>query len=203
MDCSRANTKDPDEWVEIAPEFSREMAAQLRNQILNWEPDLSESIKWNILCFSGRKLVCGINACKRHLGLTFFRGTELPDPAKLFNQGENNTSILSIRMTSLDDTPSSALRALLRAAVLLDAEPALPAPPRVKRPPTPPPDYLSKALKRNSAAARTFKNFAPTYQREYITWLTTAKRPETREQRLAQTLKALAAGKKWLDRKSA
>lgn len=203
MDCSRANTKDPDEWVEMAPEFSREIAAQLRNQILNWEPDLSESIKWNILCFSGRKLVCGINACKRHLGLTFFRGTELPDPAKLFNQGENNTSILSIRMTSLDDAPSSALRALLRAAVVLDAEPSLPAPPRVKRPPTPSPDYLSKALKRNPAAARTFQNFAPTYQREYITWLTTAKRPETREQRLAQTLKALAAGKKWLDRKSA
>ena len=40
-----------------------------------------EAIKWHMLCFSGRKLVCGLSACKKHLGITFFRGTELRDMA--------------------------------------------------------------------------------------------------------------------------
>ncbi|HTH48709.1 MAG TPA: YdeI/OmpD-associated family protein [Candidatus Limnocylindria bacterium] len=44
---------------------------------------------------------------------------------------------------------------------------------------------------------------APTYQREYLVWLTSAKRPETRQQRLDDTLKAVAAGRKWAQRKMA
>jgi len=204
MDCSRARTKNPSEWLEICPDFSKPMAEQLTEWVLTWEPDLRESIKWNMLCFSGRKLICGISACQKHLGLAFFRGTELPDPAKLFNEGgENNTNIRSIRLTSLEEMNRNALRALLRAAVELDADPAVPAVPKVKRKPWPMPDYFKKALaeKQNRAAADAFRKFAPTYQREYIVWLTMAKRPETRASRLKETLAALAAGPKWAQRK--
>lgn len=204
MDCSRARTKDPVNWVETCPEFSWPMANQLREWILSWEPDLTESIKWNMLCFSGRKLVCGISACKYHLGIAFFRGTELPDPAKLFNEGgENNTNIRSIRLTTLDGFNRAALRTLLRAAVELDSDPMVPPAPKVKRKPWPMPDIFRKALaeRRNKAAAENFRKFAPTYQREYIIWLTMAKQPDTRARRLKETLAALAKGRKWAQRK--
>jgi hypothetical protein len=204
MDCSRARTKDPVEWVETCPEFSWPMANQLREWILSWEPDLTESIKWNMLCFSGRKLVCGISACKCHLGVAFFRGTELPDPAKLFNEGgENNTNIRSIRLATLDGFNRDALRTLLRAAVELDSDPMVPPAPKVKRKPWPMPDFFRKALaeKRNKAAAENFRKFAATCQREYIIWLTMAKQPETRARRLKETLAALAKGRKWAQRK--
>jgi hypothetical protein len=204
MDCSRARTKDPVEWVETCPEFSWPMANQLREWILNWEPDLTESIKWNMLCFSGRKLVCGVSACKYHLGVTFFRGTELPDPAQLFNKGgENNTNIRSMRFTTFDELNREALRLLLRAAVELDADPMLPPAPKAKRKPWPMPHFFKKTLaeKRNRAAAKCFRELAPTYQREYIGWLTMAKQPETRARRLKETLAALARGRKWAQRK--
>lgn len=67
MDCSRARTRDPAEWIRLCPSFSRPLAEQFQEWILTWEPDLTESIKWNMLCFSGRKLVCGVSACQRHL----------------------------------------------------------------------------------------------------------------------------------------
>jgi uncharacterized protein YdeI (YjbR/CyaY-like superfamily) len=171
---------------------------------MNWEPDLTESIKWNMLCFSGRKLVCGLSACQHHLGVTFFRGTELPDPVHLFNGGgENNTNIRSMRLTTLDGLNREALRSLLCAAVELDADPMVPPAPKAKRKPWPMPDFFKKALgeKRNRAAAESFRNFAPTYQREYIIWLTMAKQPETRVRRLKETLAALARGRKWARRK--
>ena len=201
MDCSRAKTRDPDEWIESAPEFSRALAAEMRECIFRWEPDLTESIKWNMLCFTGRKLVCGMSACKHHLGLTFFRGTELPDPARLFYAGENNTSIRGIRIVAPGAIDSEACRRLLRAAVELDARPDIPRVPQRKREPWPVPDFFAKALKENRAADAGFRKLSPSCQREYLVWLSTAKRPETRENRLSQTLAALAGGRKWAQRR--
>lgn len=202
MDCSRARTKNPSEWLELCPDFSKPMAEQLTDWILTWEPDLCESIKWNMLAFTGRKLVCSLSGCQKHLGVVFFRGTELPDPAKLFDEGgENNTNIRSVRITSLDTLDHAALRALLRAAVELDADPMIAPVPKVKRKPWPMPAFFKKALAENQAAAENFKNLSSTCQREYLVWLTTAKLQETRQRRLKETLAALDRGRKWAQRK--
>ena len=205
MDCNRARTKDPTEWLETCPDFSAPLAEQLAEWILHWEPDLTESIKWNLLCFSGRKLVCGLSACQQHLGVTFFRGTELPDPARLFWGGENNTNIRSVRLTTLDGLNRPALCALLHAAMALDADPTLPPLPKVKRQPWPVPAFFKEALaeKRNHAAAAGYRALAPSCQREYLVWLSTAKQPETRARRLKETLAALSSGRKWAQRKQA
>ncbi len=201
MDCSRAKTRDPDEWIENAPAFSNALAEQVREWVMRWEPDLTESIKWNMLCFSGRKLVCGLSACKNHLGISFFRGTELRESTVLFTGGEGNTSILSIRVTSLDELDPQALRQLLHAAVQLDATPDLSPPPKVQREEWPMPEVLAKALKKNKAAAAGFEKMSKTCQREYKVWISTAKQPETIERRLQETLAALASGRKWAQRK--
>jgi hypothetical protein len=203
MDCSRAKTRDPDEWLENAPPFSRQMAVQLREWFLHWEPELTESIKWNVLCFSGRKLVCGISACKKHVGIPFFRGTELDDPAGLFSGGEANTNIRAIRLTSLETLNRDALRVLLQSAVALDSQPEIPAAPKQKREPWPVPEFFAKALamKKHRAAAAGFAKLSPSCQREWLVWVSTAKRDETRARRLAETLAALALGRKWIDRK--
>lgn len=201
MDVTRAKTKDPDEWLEAAPDFSRAMAVELREWIFRTAPDLAESIKWNVLCFSGRKLVCGLSPCRKHLGLAFFRGTELDDPTGLFDaQGEGNANLRTVRLTSLAKLNRKALAALLLAAVELDAQDR-PLPPKVKRPPMAMPEFFRVALKKNRKAAGFYESLAPTYQREYLVWVTTAKREETREKRLEETLRALAAGLKWIDRK--
>ena len=204
MDCNRARTKDPGEWLETCPDFSQPLAQEFVEWILHWEPDLTESIKWNNLCFSGRKLVCGLSACQHHLGIFFFRGTELPDPKKLFTKGgENNTNIRSIRVEDLKKFDREAFQALLHAAVGLDSDPAISPAPKVKRKPWPMPLFFKQALaeKRNRTAAQGFRNLSPSCQREYLVWLTMAKRPETRARRLKETLAALASGRKWAQRK--
>lgn len=179
------------------------MTEQVRNWIQRWEPDLTESIKWNMLCFSGRKLVCGLSACQKHLGITFFRGTELRDITEIFNCGEGNTSILSFQVRSLKEFDAKAFQRLLHAAVALDANETAKPPPPKQREQWPMPEALAKALKKNKAAAAGFAAFKPTYQREYLVWISTAKQPETIAKRLEATLRALAAGKKWAQRKEA
>jgi uncharacterized protein YdeI (YjbR/CyaY-like superfamily) len=57
------------------------------------------------------------------------------------------------------------------------------------------PGDLAAALRRNRAARQTFDRLSPSQQREYIEWLTEAKRDETRAGRLRTTLEWLAEGK--------
>ena len=58
------------------------------------------------------------------------------------------------------------------------------------------PAYLAKALKANPKARRCFQELAPTYRRHFVAWIHTAKRPETREKRIRESIALLAAGKK-------
>jgi len=57
------------------------------------------------------------------------------------------------------------------------------------------PDDLAAALAGNAKARATFDGFPPSQQREYVDWLTEAKREETRQRRLAQAIEWLAEGK--------
>ncbi len=102
------------------------------------------------------------------------------------------------RITSLADLPSDqVLLGYIREAVRLNEQgikPPRPAKPRNKPPVTVPPD-LNAALRKNKQALVTFENFAPSHKREYIQWLTEAKRQETRLKRLETTVAWLAEGK--------
>jgi len=58
-----------------------------------------------------------------------------------------------------------------------------------------PPEF-AKALTRNKKAKEHFDLLAPTYRRHYIGWIITAKRPETRERRIAESIALLEKGEK-------
>jgi len=58
------------------------------------------------------------------------------------------------------------------------------------------PRELSKALERDKQAKEFFAQMAPTHQNHFIGWITTAKRPETRERRLKESLALLKRGKR-------
>jgi uncharacterized protein YdeI (YjbR/CyaY-like superfamily) len=58
------------------------------------------------------------------------------------------------------------------------------------------PGYIAKALKANSSAWKFFRELAPTYRRDFVVWIHTAKRPETRARRIRESISLLAAGKK-------
>ncbi len=58
------------------------------------------------------------------------------------------------------------------------------------------PREFDAQLKRNKKAATFFDSLAPSYQQQYIAWIATAKRPETRKRRLDEAIKLLYRGEK-------
>jgi uncharacterized protein YdeI (YjbR/CyaY-like superfamily) len=58
------------------------------------------------------------------------------------------------------------------------------------------PPELNERLKRNKKAATFFESLAPSYQRQYVAWIATAKRTETQKRRLDETIELLIRGEK-------
>lgn len=205
MDVRRSRTTNPDRWLDTCPEASRPICEQLREWMFRWQPDLTETVNTNMLCYSGRKRVVAIAGFKKYAQMVFFRGTELEDTAGLFAGGETNTNIRNVTIEALDEIEGrvTALKRLVQAAVSLDANPDILPPPPKKREEWPMPELLGKALKKNKAAAAGFESLKPTYQREWKVYNTGAKQQETIERRLAETIRALEKGLKWAQRKEA
>ena len=61
------------------------------------------------------------------------------------------------------------------------------------------PDDLAVALEGVGATGQ-WRTFAPTAQRAYLLWIATAKRPETRARRVAETARRVANGQRAEDR---
>jgi hypothetical protein len=59
-----------------------------------------------------------------------------------------------------------------------------------------PPEYFEKELKRSKVAHRFFEALSHTSQKEYVSWITNAKRDETRTRRMEVAIDKLIAGKR-------
>ena len=58
------------------------------------------------------------------------------------------------------------------------------------------PNYIANAIRANAKAWKFFRELAPTCRRDFVVWIHTAKRVETRDRRIRESLALLAAGKK-------
>lgn len=185
-----------DAYVAAAAEFARPILKKLRALVHESCPAVEETIKWSMPSFTlDGKILCGMAAFKAHATFGFWhRGMEKL-LAKEFGKTYDAMGSMG-RITSLADLPPDAdLRRYIKRAAELIAS-GTPARPKSKpRPALPVPADLAAALKKNKTANITFQNFSPSHRREYIEWITEAKRPETRATRLATTLEWLAAGK--------
>jgi uncharacterized protein YdeI (YjbR/CyaY-like superfamily) len=185
--------KDPrvDQYIAEAAPFARPILRHLRKTIHRGCPAAVETIKWHTPFFDYKGLLCGMAAFKAHCALFFWRDVRVrPQTAKSGGRGQFG------RITCLADLPSDAhLLACLREAVAQrDAGKTVKA---VRRPAkdVPVPADLRRALASTPKAAANFRDFSPSHRREYVTWITEAKRPETRARRLATALTWIADGK--------
>jgi len=160
-------------------------------------PDVVEDIKWSHPSFLYReKILCSMAAFKAHLAFGFWH----QETQELIRRerGESESAGMLGKITSRADLPGDAtlVRYIQHTMTLLETgvpsrAPALEKP----KPPAKVPADLAAALKKNKTAAQTFEHFSPSHRREYIEWITEAKRDETREKRLATTIEWLSDGK--------
>ncbi|HEX3126079.1 MAG TPA: YdeI/OmpD-associated family protein [Thermoanaerobaculia bacterium] len=65
-----------------------------------------------------------------------------------------------------------------------------------ERPGPEPPLFLEEALKQHPAAWENFQRLAPSHRKNYVRWITEAKKEETRQRRLQEAIRMLEANEK-------
>ena len=81
------------------------------------------------------------------------------------------------------------------AKVTFDVNAVDPGKPKAKRTPVQIPATMEKALKSRPGLWEAFQNVSPSYRRNYILWLSDAKKPETFERRFQILMEEVMAGK--------
>jgi uncharacterized protein YdeI (YjbR/CyaY-like superfamily) len=188
--------KDPrvDAYIGKSAKFAKPILKYLRKIVQAGCPQVEETIKWQFPHFDYKGPIAGMAAFKEHCAFGFWKA-ELIFQAN--NAGREAMGHFG-RITSISDLPNEkTLIDYVRKAAALN-EAGIKAPTRAKsraKPPLKVPDYFRAALKKNAKANKAFENFSPSNQREYVEWITEAKREETRAKRLKTAIEWLAQGK--------
>jgi uncharacterized protein YdeI (YjbR/CyaY-like superfamily) len=182
-----------DAYIAKAAPFAQPILKHLREIVHGACPDVEETIKWSMPFFDYRGSLCHFAAFKQHCAFGFWKGKLLfgGDPLSEDAMGQFG------RITSLGDLPpKKVLTAYVKQAAKLNEAGAKVAKPKAAPRAAPKaPDDLLAALKKNRKALATYEAFSASSKREYVEWITEAKREETRAKRLADAVAWMAEGK--------
>jgi len=180
-----------DAYIAKAAPFAQPILTRIREIAHAALPEGEEGIKWGMPHFMlGGKNVAGMAAFKAHCAF-LVHGED--------GQGAKEGMGGNGKIAALDDLPhreemiasiaAAAERVANRGSASTSAR-------RTPKPELPVPDDLAAALEQRPAAKAVFADFAPSYRRDYIEWITGAKREATRASRLAQAIEWIAEGKR-------
>ena len=97
------------------------MLAQLRAVIKQADPEVTEEWKWDVPVWSHDGLICTGEVYRKAVKMTFARGAALEDPTGLFNSSLAGNTRRAIDFHEGETIDEKALKALVRAAVRLNA----------------------------------------------------------------------------------
>ncbi|MFZ0686091.1 MAG: YdeI/OmpD-associated family protein [Terriglobales bacterium] len=192
-----------DAYLEKAQPFAQPILIHLRDLVHKGCPGVEETIKWSRPFFEYRgAILCNMSAFKSHCSFGFWGeeiGAVLRDAKALRGDGMGSLG----RITSVDDLPSDELmlRWIRQAADFVESghyTSPIAARRSVVKAPKPPvrvPAEFTSALRRSKKAAAAFAAFSPSCKREYVEWISEAKRPETRDKRIATAIEWISEGK--------
>ncbi|MGE0180356.1 MAG: YdeI family protein [Sphingomonas sp.] len=183
-----------DAYIERKAEFARPIMTHLRGIIHEACPECEETLKWSAPSFIYKgKILAGFAAFKEHAAFNFWSGSQVT------GQTDKGSSAMGQfgRLTSVDDLPDrKTLSAMTKKAMNLIDDGVKPARSKHEKPPFTVPQDMRAAIDANGAAKAVFDGFPPSARRDYVEWITEAKRDETRVKRLAQAVEWMAEGKR-------
>jgi hypothetical protein len=192
-----------DVYIAHAQPFAQPILMHVRELVHRGCPEVEESIKWSRPFFVYRGAILGnMSAFKKHCSFGFW-GEEIGAVLREAEALRDGAMGSLGRIATLKDLPSDKLLLgwIRQAAGFVEGgqytSPITARHKVVKAPKAAleAPAEFSTALRKNKAAANVFKKFSASCKKEYIEWIADAKRPETRNKRIATAVEWIAEGK--------
>ncbi len=161
-----------------------EHLTKIRKTLLSTE--LEETIKWGMPTYTihGKNIV-GIGAFKSHYGLWFFQGSFLKDTHKvLVNAQDGKTKTMrQWRFTNDSQIDSKLILKYIKEAITNEKKGLRIKPDRTKKLLNIPPE-LTAVLNKNKQLIKAFNTLTFSKKREFVVYITEAKREITKIKRL-------------------
>lgn len=191
-------TRDPrvDAYIAKQKDFAKPILAHIRELVHALCPSAAEEIKWGapFFMYAGAPM-CQMAAFKEHAALGFWKAALIEEMPPSANNGGESAGNFG-RLKTVKDVPSrKVLSPLIKAAMQLNDEGVAVPKEKSAKPELEVPAELTAALGKNRKAKSAFEAFPPSHRREYVQWITEAKREETRAKRVAQAVEWMAEGK--------
>lgn len=186
-----------DRYIAQAADFARPILEHIRAVVHRACPEVRETIKWGFPHFDYKGILCSMAAFQRHCAFGFWKASLLKDPDRILKPAGTEAMGHLGRITSVEELPPDKvmIRYIREAARLNEAGVRASRPKRAPARTVEVPPDLASALEKNGKARETFERFPPSHRREYVEWITEAKKPETRAARVATAVEWLALGR--------
>jgi hypothetical protein len=122
-----------DARIEDLGDWRGEMLSRIRALIKEADPDILEAWKWmGTPVWSHNGIVCTGETYKKVVKTTFAKGASLKDPSRLFNSSLDGNVRRAIDIHEGEEIDAGAFKALIRAAIALNASGGKTRPRRAK-----------------------------------------------------------------------
>ena len=193
-----ADINPVDAYIAKSAPFAVPILERVRAVVIATCPDAEEAIKWGVPHFVYRgKNLCMVAAFKGHAILGFLHselvtGTSVKRMDAMGGVG---------RLTGIDDLPDDATLSgwVVKQMQLIEdgvKPPHLAGRAKHAKPEMAMDPAFDAMLNENAAARRNFDGFTAAQQRDYLEWFGEAKRTETRDKRIVQSVEWIAEGKR-------
>ncbi len=184
-----------DSYIEEQPAFAQPICRKLREIIHRADPEIMEDWEWGP-SFCKRGKVCGFGVFNMHVSLAFFKGALMKDAKNILLHAGSNRNNRIMQFSSENDINETVLIEYIREAVMInEMKQRTPAPTKVLDVP----HDLQTALSEDRQAQANFDNLAYSDRKEYVDWVESARRDETRTARISEVVKRTALNQKLND----
>ena len=193
------NDKRIDAYIARSEDFAKPILIHLRELVHKMCPEVEETMKWSFphFAYKGGPL-CHMAAFKQHCAFGFWKASLMNNGAKLVDKAKTEEAMGHMgKIKSVKDLPSNKeLKAYIKEAMRLNDEGVKLAVKKdtAKKELKAHPDFV-KALSKNKKAQKVYEAFSYSHKKEYVEWISEAKRDETRSKRIEQSLDWLSEGK--------
>lgn len=171
---------------ELEP-FAQAICKRLRKLILSADPEIIEDWKWGPNYYLNG-MVCGYWGFKKHVSFVFFQGSLLKDKKKILLENPGNVHNRHIKFTDVKQVDDKVILEYLFEAIDNNRKGLKIIETKDKTIVTP--DVVAKAFKKAKVLAY-FDSLAFSHRKEYIQWIESAKKEETRTRRIEQAIEKL------------
>ncbi len=111
-----------DKMISATDGWKGTILKELRELILETNPEIKEEWKWDVPVFAYNGMICAISAFKDHVKINFFKGAQLKDTHNVINGGLESKNHRSIDFFEGDKINKQAVSDLIKQAVSLNTK---------------------------------------------------------------------------------